>query len=217
MNTSDTIDLDAIFRVLADRLDCSCIEEAEYLGQRRWFADLLAEADSATPDLKENADDQLKHLRNLGKALGKALDALDAIDPAASVWLAAQSGLSELSQSGGLVTFRDQAARLKAAAQGPGSLAEHVAALPRKRWPSQGGVDWQARILALMIGRLYVLKRNRKLTFGQAHDCPNEPSTEYGRIVKESFAAGGVAARWDAAAEWAYREGMAGLWKKKRI
>jgi hypothetical protein len=43
-----TPDLDAIFRMLAERLKFSCIEEAEYLGQRRWFEDLIAEADPAT-------------------------------------------------------------------------------------------------------------------------------------------------------------------------
>ena len=127
-----SIDLDAIFRLLTDRLDFSCVEEAEYLGQRRWFAGLLAEADSATPALKEHADDQLKQLGKLAHNLGKALDALNAIDPALSALLAAQSGLSELSQPGGLATFRDHAARLKAAAL-PGSLTAHSAALPRKR------------------------------------------------------------------------------------
>ena len=107
MTASDTIDLDAIFRVLADRLDCSCVEEAEYLGQRRWFADLLAEADTTTLSTrKDHADDQLMHLRKLASNLGKALDALDAIDPAASVWLAAQSGLSELSLPEGLANKR---------------------------------------------------------------------------------------------------------------
>jgi len=210
------VNLDAFFSVLADLLDYSCVEEAELKGQRRWFEDLLAEADSATPAVKKHADDQLKQLGQLASNLGKALDALDAIDPAVSVWLAAQSGLSELSLPEGLATFRDQAARLKAAAGQPNSLAVHVAALPRKRWPSQGGVDWQARILALMIGRLYALRKNRKPTFGRVFDDPDEPSTEYGRIVEECFEAGGVAARWDAAAEWAAREGMAGLWKKKQ-
>jgi len=204
---TDNIDLDSVFRVLADRFDFSCVEEAEYLGQRRWFADLLAEADSATPALKEHADDQLKQLGNLAHSLGRALDALDAVDPALSAWLAAQSG--------DLEKFRDHAARLKAAAQ-KDSLAVHFAALPRKRWPSRGDVKWQARILALMIGRLYVLKRNKTPTFGHHQDEPGKPSTEFGRLVRDAFAAGGVEAEWSAATKWACHNGMTGLFKGNR-
>ena len=213
----NTIDLDAIFGVLADRLDFSCVEEAEYLGQRRWFADLLAEADPATLSArKDHADDQLKQLGKIARNLGKVIDALDGIDPAASTWLAAQSGLSELSQPGGLATFRDQAARLKDAAQPPGSIAAHAAALPRKRWPSQGGSDRQARIVALMIGRMYVLKRKKRPTFGYRQDETGRPSTEFGRLVRDAFAAGGVESEWSAATKWVCQNGRARLFKEKR-
>ena len=129
---SASVDLDAFFNVLANLLDYSCVEEAEYQGQRRWVEQMLADADSATPALKKHADDQLKRLGQLARNIGKALDALDAIDPALAGLLAAQAG--------DLAQFREHAARIKTAA-GPGSLAAHCAALPRKRWPSQGGVD----------------------------------------------------------------------------
>ena len=33
---SASVDLDAFFNVLANLLDYSCVEEAEYQGQRRW-------------------------------------------------------------------------------------------------------------------------------------------------------------------------------------
>ncbi len=199
------VDLDAFFGVLADLLDYSCVEEAEYQGQRRWVEQMLADADLATPALKKHSDDQLRRLRQLARNIGNALDALDAIDPALSGLLAAQSG--------DLARFREHAARLKAAALPPDSLAVHCAKLPRKRWPSQGGIDWPARILALTVGRLYIDKLNRRPTFGRDPDDPNKPSTKYGMFVEEAFAAGGVAARWDAATEWAAREGMTGLGK----
>ena len=199
------VDLDAFFRVLAGLLDYSCVEEAEYQGQRRWVEQMLADADLATPALKKHSDDQLKRLRQLARNIGNVLDALDALDPALSGLLAAQSG--DLSQ------FREHAARLKAAALPPDSLAVHCAKLPRKRWPSQGGVDWQARILALTVGRLYVHKTHQRPTFGHDPDDSNKPSTKYGQLVEEAFKAGGVDARWEAAAEWAAREGMAGLGK----
>jgi hypothetical protein len=149
----------------------------------------------------------LKQLDKLTSNSGKALSALDALDPTLLGLLAAQSG--DLEQ------FRNHAAHLKDAAQSPGSLAVHCASLPCKRWPSQGDVNWQARLIALMIGQLYVLKRKKHPTFGLKTHEPSRPEGEFGQLVKSAFAVGGVAAEWEAAVRWALRNDMSGLFRKK--
>jgi hypothetical protein len=203
-----TPDLDAIFRMLAERLEFSCIEEAEYIGQRRWFENIIADADPATlAARKSHAASQLKQLDKLTSNIGKALDALDAIDPIPLALLAAQSGDME--------QFRNHAARIKDAAQPSSSLAARCANLPCLTWPSQGGVNWQARLIALMIEHLYVLKRKKRPTFGRNTHEPSRPAGEFGQLVKSAFAVGGVAAEWEAAVRWALKNGMSGLFRKK--
>ena len=73
--------------------------------------------------------------------------------------------------------------------------------------PPQGGRPnaARARHLALTLARIFLGVKGAPPTFG-TDAVTREPSTDYARLVKSAFAAGGLEKSWTRAAAWAVNE-----------